>query len=392
MATSECKHKEMICFNRGEEGHIGNQCQKPKKAQVGGKLFALAGTQTANDGSIAGERVNWGVTLVVTEQCLVEMAGRNNAAIAAALEAMAQALANQPNADENAGSRKTHQRLEVAGEEVTWIVFRREFLRKYYPEDVRGKKEIEFLELKQCNMSVTEYAAKFTELAKFYPYYEGAGAEFSKCIKFENGLRSEIKKVVGYQKIRIFPNLVDSCRIYEEDHNAHYKLVKDRRGKQNRSTPYDALVGKGKAEVANGKKTSGGGAPASVFCFKCGEPGHKSDVCTAVEKRCFRCGKTGHAISDCKHKEMICFNCGEEGHIGNQCQKPKKAEVGGKVFALAGTQTANDGSIAGESVCLVEMAGRNDAAIAAALEAMAQALANQPNADENAGSRSLATF
>ncbi|XP_058774385.1 uncharacterized protein LOC131648666 [Vicia villosa] len=146
------------------------------------------------------------------ERCLVEMAGRNDAAIAAALEAMAQVLANQPNADENAGSRSlatfqrenppifkgkhdpdgalewlkeierifrvmdctpaqkvrygthmlaveaddwwldTRQRLEVAGEEITWVVFRREFLRKYYPEDVRGKKEIEFLELKQGNM------------------------------------------------------------------------------------------------------------------------------------------------------------------------------------------------------------------------------------------------
>ena len=31
-------------------------------------------------------------------------------------------------------------RLEVADEEITWIVFRREFLRKYYPKDVRGKK------------------------------------------------------------------------------------------------------------------------------------------------------------------------------------------------------------------------------------------------------------
>ncbi|XP_058782929.1 uncharacterized protein LOC131657562 [Vicia villosa] len=330
------------------------------------------------------------------------MAGRNDAAIAAALEAMAQALANQPNTDENAGSRslatfqrenpsvfkgkhdpdgalewlkeierifrvmdctqaqkvwygthmlaveaddwwlETRQRLEVAGEEITWIVFRREFLRKYYPEDVRGKKEIEFLELKQGNMSVTEYAAKFTELAKFYPYYERAGAEFSKCIKFENGLRSEIKKAVGYQKIRIFPNLVDSCRIYEEDHNAHYKLVNDRRGKQNRSTPYDAPVGKGKAEVANGKKTSGGGAPASVVCFKCGEPGHKSDVCTAGEKRCFRCGKTGHVTTDCRHKEVICFNCGEEGHISSKCQKPKREPGSGKVFALVGTQTTNE--------------------------------------------------
>ena len=38
------------------------------------------------------------------------------------------------------------------------------------------------------------------------------------------------------------------------------------------------------------------------------------------------------------------------------------------------------------------MAGRNDAVIAAALQAMAQAMQNQPNADENAGSHSLATF
>jgi hypothetical protein len=45
---------------------------------------------------------------------------------------------------------------------------------------------------------VTEYAAKFVELAKFYPHYTAENAEFSKCIKFENGLRPEIKKVIGY--------------------------------------------------------------------------------------------------------------------------------------------------------------------------------------------------
>ena len=36
--------------------------------------------------------------------------------------------------------------------------------------------------------------------------------------------------------------------------------------------------------------------------------------------------------------------------------------------------------------------GRNDEALAAAMQAMAQAFQNPPNADENAGSRSLATF
>ncbi|XP_050890623.1 uncharacterized protein LOC127096040 [Lathyrus oleraceus] len=93
----------------------------------------------------------------------------------------------------------TRHVLDVAAEVVTWVVFRGEFLRKYFPEDVRGKKEIEFLELKQGNLSVTEYTSRFVELVKFYPHYSEATIEFSKCIKFENGLCPKIKKVIGYQ-------------------------------------------------------------------------------------------------------------------------------------------------------------------------------------------------
>ncbi|XP_058776528.1 uncharacterized protein LOC131650831 [Vicia villosa] len=164
----------------------------------------------------------------------------------------------------------TLQRLEAAGEEINWAVFRRDFLRKYYHESVRGKKEFEFLELKQGNMSLTDYATKFTELAKFYPYFDGEGVEFSKCIKFENGLRSEIKKVIWYQQIRIFPNLVDSCRIFEEDNVAHYKIVSDRRGKQNqqRGKPYDSPAGNCKQRAALGQRKSGGDVPAPTVCFK----------------------------------------------------------------------------------------------------------------------------
>ena len=42
----------------------------------------------------------------------------------------------------------TRQRLEDVGTEITWTVFRNEFLEKYFLEDARGKREIEFLELK----------------------------------------------------------------------------------------------------------------------------------------------------------------------------------------------------------------------------------------------------
>ncbi|XP_050875748.1 uncharacterized protein LOC127079410 [Lathyrus oleraceus] len=325
-------------------------------------------------------------------------AGRNDEALAAAMQAMAQTFQNPPNADENVGSRSlatfqrenpptflgrydpegalawlkeierifrvmdcslvqkirygihklsggaddwwvdTRLRLETAGEEITWEVFRREFLRKYYPEDVRGKKEIEFLELKQGNLSVTEYAAKFTELAKFYPHYDGANAEISKCIKLENGLRPEIKKAMGYQKIRVFADLIDSCRIFEEDNNAHYKILSEKRGRgqHSRGKPYETPVGKGKQKVIPGRRTSGGDAPANVICFKYGKPGHKSNVCRLGETRCFRCGMPRHAARDCKQKDVVCFNCGEGGHMSAKCQKPKRGQESGKVFALSG--------------------------------------------------------
>ena len=158
--------------------------------------------------------------------------------------------------------------LVNGGEVVTWAVFRREFLNRYFPEDVRGKKENEFPELKQGDMTVTEYAAKFVELTKFYPHYTPETAEFSKCIKFENGLRAEIKRAIGYQKIRRFSELVSSCRIYEEDTKAHCKIMNERRGKnqQSRPKPYSAPTDKGKQKMTDERRPKKKDAPTEIVC------------------------------------------------------------------------------------------------------------------------------
>lgn len=334
------------------------------------------------------------------------MAGRNDAAIAAALEAVAQAVGQHPNAGAGANADVrmletflrnhpptfkgrydpdgaqtwlkeverifrvmqctddqkvrfgTHMLAEEADDwwvslqptleqddaVITWVVFKREFLNRYFPEDVRGRKEIEFLELKQGNMSVTEYAAKFVELAQFYPHYTGDNAEFSKCIKFENGLRADIKRAIGYQQIRDFSALVSRCRIYEDDSKAHYKIMSEKRGKgqQSRPKPYSAPADKGKGRANDERRSNKKDAGAEVVCYTCGEKGHKSTACTKDIKRCFRCGSKGHTLAECKHADIVCFNCKEEGHIGSQCTNPKKTQTRGKVFALTGTQTENE--------------------------------------------------
>lgn len=90
------------------------------------------------------------------------------------------------------------QRLEAADTEITWENFKTRFLEEYFPDDVSSKKEIEFLEPNQRNVIVYVYDTKFEELSRFYLHYNGVGAEGFKCIKFESGLHSEIKKFIRY--------------------------------------------------------------------------------------------------------------------------------------------------------------------------------------------------
>ncbi|KAI5399861.1 hypothetical protein KIW84_064979 [Lathyrus oleraceus] len=208
----------------------------------------------------------------------------------------------------------TRTELETAGNaEITWAMFRERFLRK-----------------------AVEY---------YTPYNEAAG-EFSKCVKFENGLRPEIKQAIGYQRIRVFSDLVDCCRIFEQDSKARaesYQQRVDRKGKNlnDRGKPYAA--GKGFQRQSGMKRPSGGDSSAPAKCYRCGRVGHRVHECTSAEMKCFKCGKGGHLAAECRLKTVTCFNCGEVGHISPQCPKPKKEnQSGGKVFALSGSETSAD--------------------------------------------------
>jgi hypothetical protein len=225
------------------------------------------------------------------------------------------------------------QRLRAGHAVVTWEIFKREFLMKYFPADVRNKKVVEFMELKQGNLSVAEYAAKFEDLCRFSPHYNTVEAEIDKCVKFESGLRPDIKHLIGFSEIRDFATLVNKSRICDEDGRAkstYYKMRNDKKGRgQDRGKPYD---NKGKKSV--GSSSGKGKGDGGVRCFKCGAPGHKSYECGKAKEKCFKCGGLGHKAHECKKDKVTCYNCGDEGHYSTECKKPKK--TGGKVFALSG--------------------------------------------------------
>ena len=82
---------------------------------------------------------------------------------------------------------KTSRDLEA----MTWAEFHDLFMGKYFPNTAHHAKAQEFLELKQETMTVLEYVARFTELARFVDDYVAMG--MAKVRRFENGLKLSIR-------------------------------------------------------------------------------------------------------------------------------------------------------------------------------------------------------
>ena len=87
---------------------------------------------------------------------------------------------------------RTSRDLEV----MTWEEFQELFMGKYFPDTTRHAKAQKFLELKQRAMTVMDYVARFTELARFADDY--VATDMAKVRRFENGLKLFIRaRIVG---------------------------------------------------------------------------------------------------------------------------------------------------------------------------------------------------
>ncbi|XP_050909763.1 uncharacterized protein LOC127123605 [Lathyrus oleraceus] len=148
----------------------------------------------------------------------------------------------------------THQVLDAATEVVTWDVFRMEFMRKYFTKDVRGKKEIEFLELKQGSFSVTEYVARFVELANSTLITcDELGHRVSEC-------KSDVKKCYKCEKSRHLG--VD----YKENMVTCYNYVEPGHINTRCSKPKQASTG-GKVFALTGTQTSSDDRLIRGICY-----------------------------------------------------------------------------------------------------------------------------
>ncbi|XP_011622044.1 uncharacterized protein LOC105420355 [Amborella trichopoda] len=103
---------------------------------------------------------------------------------------------------------------EGLGVVTTWENFLEVFYEKYFPDSVKERKEVEFIEL-QGNMDVEKYAAKFAELSRYAPHI--INSEARKASKFERGLLQDIRGRTITTNLKTFSLLVDLAPKMERD-------------------------------------------------------------------------------------------------------------------------------------------------------------------------------
>ena len=89
---------------------------------------------------------------------------------------------------------KTSRDLEA----MTWAEFHELFMNKYFPTTARHANAQDFLKLRHGTMTVMEYMARFTELARFGDDY--VATDMAKVRRFENGLKLSIRGSSGHRE------------------------------------------------------------------------------------------------------------------------------------------------------------------------------------------------
>ena len=106
---------------------------------------------------------------------------------------------------------KTSRDLEA----MIWAEFHDLFMGKYFPATAKHAKAQEFLELRQGTMTVMEYVARFTELARFSDDY--VATDVAKVRRLENGLKLPIQgRIVGL-RLQDMDSMVGTALIIERE-------------------------------------------------------------------------------------------------------------------------------------------------------------------------------
>ncbi|KAE8668859.1 hypothetical protein F3Y22_tig00112285pilonHSYRG00559 [Hibiscus syriacus] len=191
----------------------------------------------------------------------------------------------------------------VQPSELTWDFFLAEFRKEYLGERFLEERT-EFLYLEQNDLTVREYEYHFVRLSRHVK--ELVPTEVDMCIKFEHGLRFEIRRYLAAARIQEFSTLVDRA-IAVEDVIIEEQRTRDSQGpiyptpthtqrhEQRQNSGSTSRFGRQSALVANAR-----GSLRRPFLSVCEHRGKRHfGECWSLTGACYRCGSNDHFIRDC---------------------------------------------------------------------------------------------
>ncbi|GAB2303526.1 hypothetical protein Dimus_038785 [Dionaea muscipula] len=186
---------------------------------------------------------------------------------------------------------------------LTWEVFVHEFLDKFHAAHMRAEKKAELLSLKQGDMRILAYDAKFTELSQFAP--ELVATEEAKMFLFLEGMDPDLQVHVRGHRCVSLADMVDRAADIERG------LMIQREAAQKRSmeTPVVSQGGSSGSSVMKSKSMQtvtpshlGSGHTRPSQCVKCGQRHSRGYRCDGTPLTCRTCGKQGHIAFMCRSR------------------------------------------------------------------------------------------
>ncbi|KAL8117783.1 hypothetical protein AgCh_015616 [Apium graveolens] len=213
--------------------------------------------------------------------------------------------------------------------------------------------ELKFLELKQGNISVTDYEGKFEELSRYVSSY--VDTDLKKAKRFQQGLKPWIRGKVAIFELDTYVGVVQKAMIAETESEM---FQKDKESKKRKVEGSEGDGGQGN-RPANvnppnqlrltfpdcqvcGKKHGGVCNKLNVVCFKCNQKGHYSRECRNQPAR--EPANKNQPIRNPAVKVPVigftCFKCGKPGHMARDCETP--APVSNALRIMGSTPTVNE--------------------------------------------------
>ncbi|XP_073138920.1 uncharacterized protein [Henckelia pumila] len=228
----------------------------------------------------------------------------------------------------------TKRALEQRGTTITWTVFKTKFYQRFFPVSYRKDKSAEFSNLRQGNLNIEEYVAKFSSLLKFSPHI--AATDEAMADQFINGLNPDVFTLVNSGGPNTFADALNKAKGAEagllrqrgapfipqpspqpvsaslpqnppqfqqpsprfERGSSGRKYSRFRpKGKQFKKSGSSSSSSSGQRPFGTGQRSSESG----VYCGKCGGR-HATEQCRGVSGTCNICRQPGHYAKVCPQR------------------------------------------------------------------------------------------